>query len=70
MWKLLEKCNNITELILLPTKENMLGEIVVNPLPSLVKCINIIHPHAKDKKILLSGLLGHFNIGSVHGTDG
>lgn len=38
--------------------------------PFLVKRINIIHPHAKDEKVLLASLLSHLDVGSVHGTDG
>lgn len=39
-------------------------------LPLPVKCIYIIHPHAKDKEVVLASLLSHLNIGSIHGTDG
>lgn len=46
------------------------GQIGAHSLPFLVKCINVIHPHAEDEKVVLAGLLGHLNVGSVHGTDG
>lgn len=69
------------ELILLAAEQNTLegefenvntafGQIRVRSLPFLVKCVNIIHPHAEDEKVLLASLLGHLNVGSIHGTDG
>lgn len=39
-------------------------------LPLLVQLSNVFHPHAEDEKILLSSLLCHLHIGSVHGADG
>ena len=48
----------------------MFGQIWVHSLPFPVKFIDVIHPHAKDEEVVLASLLGHLNIGSVHGTDG
>lgn len=39
-------------------------------LPCLVKCIDILHPHAEDEEVIFTGLLCHLNVGSVHGADG
>lgn len=41
-----------------------------NSLPFLVKCIYVFHPHAEDEDVVLASLLGHLNIGSVHGANG
>lgn len=41
-----------------------------NSLPSLVKFIYIIHPHAEDEDVVHASLLGHLNICSVHGANG
>lgn len=38
--------------------------------PLLVQSLHILHPHPKDEEVLLSGLLRHFHVGSVHGADG
>ncbi len=42
----------------------------IHSIPFLVKCINIIHPHAEDEEVFLPGLLGHLNVSPIHGTDG
>lgn len=39
-------------------------------LPFFVQCLHIVHPHAEDEEVLLSGFFGHLHIGSVHGADG
>lgn len=46
------------------------AEMGVHSLPFLVKCIDIIHPHAEDEKVPIASLLGHLNVCSVHGTNG
>lgn len=38
--------------------------------PLFVKSFHIFHPHAENEEVLLSGLLGHLHVGSVHGADG
>lgn len=43
--------------------------MVVHSLPFYVKCINVINPHAEDEEVALASLLGHLNVGSIHGTD-
>lgn len=35
-----------------------------------VHCVHFLHSHAEDEEVLLSGLLGHLHVGSVHGADG
>lgn len=39
-------------------------------LPLVVEFSHILHPHPKDEQILLSSLLYHLDVGSIHGADG
>lgn len=38
--------------------------------PFFVHCLHVVHPHAEDEEVFLSGFLGHLHIGAVHGADG
>lgn len=46
------------------------AEMGVHCLPSPVKFIDIVHPHTEDEEVILTSLLSHLNVGSVHGTNG
>lgn len=38
--------------------------------PFFVHRLHVVHPHAEDENVFLSGFFGHLHIGPVHGADG